>query len=95
MDFRKTQMTPWLTKLVLCRYPKIRDSVLTMHNAYNNGIEEILELERQGKALVVYPKECFGINTLDKDKEGMQKLYQLGYEDGKKIEDFINKKAEV
>lgn len=89
IDFRKTPMPAWLTKLLLCKYPKIRDSVLTMHNSYNNGIEEILELERQGKVLVVYPRECFGINTLSKDKEGMQKLYELGYEDGRKIEDFI------
>lgn len=97
IDFRKTPMTPWLSKLFLFRYPKILESVLTMHNAYNNGIEEILELERQGKALVVYPRECFGIETLSKDKEGMQKLYELGYEDGKKIEEFINnnKKAGV
>lgn len=94
-DFRKTPMNRLLTRILLCRYPKIRDSVFTMHNSYNNGIEEIFELERQGKVLVVYPRECFGINTLSKDKEGMEKLYQLGYEDGKKIEEYINKKAEV
>ena len=87
-------MTPWLSKIFLSRYPQILESVLTMHNNYNNGIEEILELERQGKAIVIYPRECFGIETLSKDKEGMQKLYELGYEDGKKIEEFVKKYRE-
>ena len=89
-------MPAWLAKILLCRYPKVRDSIITMHNTYNNGIEELIELEKQGKVLIVYPRECFGVNTVTRDKEGMQKLYQLGYEDGKKIEEFIAKnKAEV
>ena len=65
------------------------DSILTMHNSYNNGIEEIFELEKQGKALVIYPEECFGIDTITREKEGMEKLYQLGYNDGKKIEEYL------
>lgn len=96
IEYRKTPMPAWLAKILLCRYPKVRDSIITMHNTYNNGIEELIELEKQGKVLIVYPRECFGVNTITRDKEGMQKLYQLGYEDGKKIEEFIAKnKAEV
>lgn len=95
IDFRKTPMSGPLVDFTLRKFPKMKERVLAMHNSYNNGIEEILELERQGRALVIYPKECFGINTLSKDKEGMQKLYSLGYEDGKKIKDYINRKAEV
>ena len=49
----------------------------------------IEELEKQGKALVIYPEECFGVNTVTRDKEGMEKLYQLGYNDGKKIEEYL------
>lgn len=96
IEYRKTPMPAWLAKILLCRYPKVRDSIITMHNTYNNGIEELIELEKQGKVLIVYPRECFGVNTITRDKEGMEKLYQLGYEDGKKIEEFIAKnKAEV
>ena len=89
-DYRKTPMPEWLVNILLHKYPKVRDSILTMHNSYNNGIEEIFELEKQGKALVIYPEECFGIDTLTREKEGMEKLYQLGYEDGKKIEKYLN-----
>ncbi len=88
-DFVKEPMPEWIVNILLHKYPKIRDSVLTMHNSYNNGIKEIFELERQGKALIIYPEECFGIDTLTREKEGMEKLYQLGYNDGKKIEEYL------
>ena len=39
-------------------------------------------------------KEIFGaaewIGSDKYEKENMEKLYQLGYEDGKKIEKFVN-----
>ena len=90
IDYRKTPMPEFLVKLLLAGHPKVRDNILTMHNMYNNGIEAILELERQGKALVIYPRECFDVNTISGEKENMEKLYQLGYEDGRKIEKFVN-----
>ena len=90
IDYRKTPMPEFLVKLLIAAYPKVRDNILTMHNMYNNGIEAIMELERQGKALVIYPRECFNVNTISGEKENMEKLYQLGYEDGKKIEKFVN-----
>lgn len=90
IDYRKTPMPGFLVKLLLAGHSKVRDNILTMHNMYNNGIEAILELERQGKAIVIYPRECFDVNTISGEKENMEKLYQLGYEDGKLIEKFVN-----
>ena len=57
---------------------------------YNNGIEELIELEKQGKVLLVDPEFCFGVDTIKRDKQGMQSLYELGYRDGKRVEDFVN-----
>lgn len=95
IDFRKTVM-PNYAKLLVHKYPVIGELIMTMHNKYNSCVEEALELQRQGKMLVVYPEECFEINTLTREKEGMQKLYELGYSDGRKIEEFLKRvKAEV
>lgn len=95
IDFRKTKM-PNYAKLLVHKYPVIGELIMTMHEKYNNCVDEAIELERQGKMLVVYPEECFDINTLTREKEGMQKLYELGYSDGRKIEEFLEKaKAEV
>lgn len=44
----------------------------------------MVEFEKQGKALVVFPQNCFGINTLRKNREGLEALYREGYRDAKK-----------
>ncbi len=87
-DFRKTKIH-WLANVLLANHPRILNNILVMHNYYNNGISELLELEKEGKVLVVDPRECFGVNTIKRDKVGMEKLYQLGYSDGKRIEEFV------
>ncbi len=86
----KSKLPAAAVRSLLLKYPESAKQILTMHERYNGGIKELVELEKQGKALVVAPKECFGIETLKKDKDGMRKLYQLGYDDAAKIEDFIN-----
>ena len=46
-------------------------------------------LEKQGKVLILYPRECFGVKTASRNKEGLEKLYQLGYKDAERIEEFL------
>ena len=46
-------------------------------------------LARQGKVLVVAPKDTFGVDTLTKDRDALLRLYQEGYADGEKIETFL------
>ncbi|MBQ4627153.1 MAG: hypothetical protein IJB45_07900, partial [Clostridia bacterium] len=65
------------------------DSVLDLHTKYNEGVDGALRLREEGKVLVVAPEECFGINTITRELDGLNKLYQLGYKDGRKIEEFL------
>ncbi len=88
-DFRKVKIH-WAANILLANHPRVLNNVLIMHHFYNNGISELIELEKEGKVLLVDPEECFGVDTIKRDKEGMEKLYQLGYRDGKRIEDFVN-----
>ena len=48
----------------------------------------------KGKGFIVGPVDTFGIDTLTKNKEAMQKLYDEGYKDGKKIEDYWKENVE-
>ncbi len=88
-DYRKTKIH-WAANILLANHRKVLDNILIMHNMYNNGIEELIELEKQGKVLLVDPEFCFGVDTIKRDKQGMQSLYELGYRDGKRVEDFVN-----
>lgn len=89
-EHERKAILPWyIVKPLLIKYPHVADSVLDLHTKYNAGVEGALKLQEEGKVLVVAPKECFNINTITRDLDGLNKLYQLGYEDGQKIEKFL------
>ena len=95
IDFIKKPIPKIIVKSLVKKYPEIGEQIISANELYNNLIKEILELEKQGTALILYPKECFGINTITRDKEGLDKLYNLGYEDGKKIKAFLRKNDNI
>lgn len=88
---RKTILPWYIVKPLLIKYPHVADSVLDLHTKYNEGVDGALRLQEEGKVLVVAPEECFGINTITRELDGLNKLYQLGYKDGRKIEEFLIK----
>lgn len=88
---RKTILPWYIVKPLLIKYPNVADSVLDLHTKYNAGVEGALKLQEEGKVLVVAPEECFGINTITRELDGLNRLYQLGYKDGRKIEEFLIK----
>lgn len=89
VQHKKTAFPAWLVNLLLCRYPQIAKAVVQSHEMYNNRIKELLALEKQGKVLLLYPSDCFGISTATRNKDGLHKLYGLGYADARKIEKFL------
>lgn len=90
IDYKKSAFPKWLVNLLLFKYPQIAKAITASHIIYRNRIDEILKLEEQGKVLILYPEDCFGIKTATRNKIGLNKLYQLGYKDAEKIEKFLN-----
>lgn len=90
VSYKKSAFPKWLVNPLLFKYPQIAKAITMSHTLYHNRINEILELEEQGKVLILYPKDCFGIKTATRNKIGLNKLYQLGYKDAEKIEKFLN-----
>lgn len=90
VSYKKSAFPKWLVNLLLFKYPEIAKAITMSHTIYHNRINEILELEKQGKVLILYPEECFGIKTATRNKNGLNKLYQLGYNDAKKIKKFLD-----
>lgn len=61
----------------------------TLHERYRTAIEELEELEKQGKAFILEPKDRFGMKTLTKDSKVIDKMYDEGYEDGLRFLDKL------
>lgn len=71
------------------KYPVAAESLRQRARRYNGGVAMAQEYARQGRMLIVAPDDTCGIDTLKKDRQAMEQLYEKGYADGKKITDFF------
>ncbi len=71
------------------RYPVAAENLCKRAQRYNEGVALAQEYGRQGKVLIIAPDDTCGVDTLKKDKKSLQRLYEKGYADGKKIIDYL------
>ena len=76
---------------VLSKWPAVYAALLRRAPRYNRDVELVMELEREGKALLVAPSDIEGMSTLTRDKAAIERLYQMGYTDGEKVLAFAQK----
>lgn len=89
-DYYKPHKVPEnVYKTVMKKYPKSAKLMYSMIDKYNESLDYLKELEKQGKALILAPDDCCGVDTLRHPRKGVEKLYRKGYEDAEKIEKFL------
>ena len=71
------------------KYPLAAEKLCQRAKRYNESVARAQEYAKQGKVLIVAPDDTCGVDTLSRKKEALQKLYEKGYGDGKKIEDYL------
>ena len=74
---KKTGGMP-LFRQFLRKYPAVVRAMEHRHEMYNRQMDEIAELEKEGKALVIRPRESLGIGRTEKNPEELERVYQLG-----------------
>ena len=95
IDYRKKKSTGVQFKVTYGKYPKLIEKLENRYQDYNNTVERIVELEKQGKVLVIRPDEEITIKRLEKDTDKLQHVYDLGIKNGKEsIERVKNYLAE-
>ena len=78
-DYRKKPVkNPSFYKRHFKKYPGVADALLKRPEVYNRQCDLIEELERQGKAYVVYP-EKMDITNRETHKEKLEEIYEQGY----------------
>lgn len=78
-SYRKT--TDMVTKLCVKRYGANKEfahALETRAQRYNECVEHIHELRRQGKLFVFTPKTTYGVNRIEGDPKKLDMLYQYG-----------------
>ncbi len=89
-DYRKQQQNflP-VVKYALKKYPRIYEEISDLHERYNKRVEELIQLEKAGKVIILAPEDTFGVNTLTNDRRLLERLYETGYEQAGKYYDIL------
>lgn len=67
------------------KYPELAKAIDNRHNMYNAQLDGLEELKKEGKAIVLCPSRNIKISKIEKNPEALQRMYDLGVEDGKKL----------
>jgi predicted patatin/cPLA2 family phospholipase len=74
----------WFAKSVYPKYNGLVDALVNRSQIYNESLEIVDELEKQGKALVIRPSSPMMVSRVEKNADKLQLLYNLGYEDAER-----------
>lgn len=74
---KKTSIVPIL-KLKYRKYPKLVDAMANRHILYNNQLDEIRQLEKDGKVYVIAPYESLNIKRTENNPDELERVYQIG-----------------
>ena len=83
-DYYKTQpKNGSLLKMLLRDHPEVYKAMLTRYEKYNQIKAELLELEKNGQAYLVFP-ENMQVSSREMNIEKLRQSYKDGYDQGKR-----------
>lgn len=87
---KKIKFNTEVVNLLLKEYPASAKLLCESSKKYNDDIDYICRLEKEGKVLILAPDDCCGVNTLTRTEKKTTALYKKGYDDAEKIKSFLN-----
>lgn len=82
--FRKEPLKiPGLLKAYFRKTPHVADALLNSYHKYNLTLDELDELENEGKAFLVCP-DTMPVNSMETGFEKLEESYQMGYRQGQR-----------
>lgn len=74
---------------VLKQYPALAQAVLDRHTMYNRQLEYVFEQEKAGRCYVIAPAADLHCSSIEKNVTKLERIYQLGYVQGKQKADEV------
>lgn len=71
------------------KFPEFSNSMKSSASVYDRQVKSALELQKQGRALVLAPDSIDGLGTLSRDINKLTSLYNKGYKDAEKVKLFL------
>ena len=74
---KKSPILP-LFDVALKGYPEVKETMANRHIVYNRQMDEIDEMEKDGKVLVIRPSIPPAIGRLEKNRDELRRVYDMG-----------------
>ncbi|AHM58080.1 phospholipase, patatin family (plasmid) [Peptoclostridium acidaminophilum DSM 3953] len=65
------------------KHPLVAEAMLTRHTAYNETLDELEQLQSEGKAFLVYP-DVMPVSNREINYEKLTESYRMGYSQGRR-----------
>lgn len=94
LEYRKKPLSEKKKQKIYIKYKNYPNLISTMVNRYknyNNTVEKIIDLENKKEIFVIRPSRKIVINVIERHKEKLQEVYDLGVEDCNKVIDDLLK----
>ncbi|MBQ8946785.1 MAG: patatin family protein [Lachnospiraceae bacterium] len=77
--FRKKSSDSKVSKYLTTQYPEAAEALKNRADTYNSELEKALELEKDGRLLIIAPEDISNMKTLTRDRVIMNRMYREGY----------------
>jgi len=78
------------------RFPHFRHALSMRGKVYNEQLELVDKLEKEGKILVIRPERPIEVDRIERNTSKLQRLYEEGFEVGKRFcEEHFSNKASI
>ena len=76
------------------KYPRFVELMKTRYSRYNATLDHIYDLEKKGEIFVIQPSVPLTLGRIEKNRDKLQKVYNIGYEEAKKNYEKLKKYLE-
>ncbi len=90
-ELRNSKKDEKIAALIRKKYPASAEKLCKRAKQYNDSVAIAQEYAKQDKVLIVSPNDTCGVDTLTREKESLNRLYEKGYKDGQKIAEYIQR----
>ena len=70
-------------------HPQAAEKLLNRYRTYNDEVTLAKEYQADGRVLILSPEELYGLSTLSKTFEGLERMYRAGYAAAHRIPEFL------
>ena len=76
-------------KLLSHSYPVAGEALLNRYRTYNDEVALAKRYEQEGRVLILAPEDLYGLSTMSKTYEGLERMYRAGYAAAEPIAAFL------